>query len=240
MNDEARALRWAQKVWRDTPPSDVEIGLGVDRVARRFAVPRRSFVARNAWWIAGATAAVLGAIPFATRAAWLGGHASPPQTTLSEPRPTPAAPEGKSEAPLHPESLDGVDESTPLPAERASDVDRDAPTGDISGFDANHRGSMRRPSAASSRSGTERAWIDVSNALASHDYPLAEKLLLDLSTARHDPSTRAKAHLGLAQLEEARGECEPARRHARYAASIPDVDIKTVRRALELAARCER
>jgi hypothetical protein len=237
MNDEARALRWAQKVWRDTPASEVEIGLGVDRVARRFAVPRRSFVARNAWWIAGATAAVLGAIPFATRAAWPGGHASPSQATLGEPRSAPAAREEKSEPPV--QALDGVDESAP-PAERASDVDRDTPNGDESAFDANDRSSTRRPSAASSRSATERAWIDVSNALASHDYPLAEKLLLDLSTARHDPSTRAKAHLGLAQLEEARGECEPARQHARYAASIPDVDIKTVRRALELAARCER
>ena len=49
-----------------------------------------------------------------------------------------------------------------------------------------------------------------------------------------------KAHLGLAHLDEARNRCDEARKHALVAASIPDIEIKTVRRALELAARCTR
>jgi hypothetical protein len=44
----------------------------------------------------------------------------------------------------------------------------------------------------------------------------------------------------LAQLEEARENCATARDHALRAASTPNVEIKTMRRALELAARCAR
>src|SRR5205085_12305234 len=96
------------------------------------------------------------------------------------------------------------------------------------------------PLAPAERAVSEPTWSDVSEALAARDHARAERLLLELSSARHDPGTRAKAHLGLAQLDEAKNDCESARKHALYAASIPDIEIKTVRRALELAARCER
>ena len=83
-------------------------------------------------------------------------------------------------------------------------------------------------------------WVDVSNALAAHDHALAERLLVELTGQEHDANTRAKAYLGLAQLDESRGNCDRARQRALVAAAVPDVEIKTVRRALELAARCAR
>ena len=82
--------------------------------------------------------------------------------------------------------------------------------------------------------------IEVSDALADSDHALAERLLHELASRGHDTNTRAKALLGLAQLDEARKDCEAARPRALRAAAMPNVEIKTMRRALELAARCAR
>jgi hypothetical protein len=83
-------------------------------------------------------------------------------------------------------------------------------------------------------------WADINAALGALDYNRAESLLLQLSDGRHDADTRAKAHLGLAQLAAASGDCEHARVLALGVAAAPGIEMKTVRRALELAVRCAR
>jgi hypothetical protein len=92
--------------------------------------------------------------------------------------------------------------------------------------------------AVSAADRLESTWADVNAALASLDYRRAESLLIQLSDGGHDADTRAKANLGLAQLAAARGDCDRARVVALGVAAAPGIEMKTVRRALELAVRC--
>jgi hypothetical protein len=232
MSDETRALRWAKQVWSESPVSETEVRLGADRVARHFAAPRRALVPRAAWRVAGVTAAVLGALAYAGRGAWFESHAparAPAPAFVEPPNdpPKPIAPSGEEEPPapvVAPPAVTG-----PVPTTGAGPAEKKRRSGPIA------------PSPASPpTTAVDASWIEVSDALAAHDHARAEQLLTELSNGRHDANTRAKAHLGLAQLDEAKNECESARKHALIAASIPDIEIKTVRRALELAARCAR
>lgn len=86
----------------------------------------------------------------------------------------------------------------------------------------------------------DATWSGVNAALGSLDYKRAEGLLLQLSEGNHDADTRAKAHLGLAQLAAAHNDCERARVLALGVAAAPGIEMKTVRRALELAVSCAR
>jgi hypothetical protein len=97
--------------------------------------------------------------------------------------------------------------------------------------------SGRSSSAATPR---QPSWSDVNEALAAHDRARASALLSRLAEHGPDPDTRAKAMLGIAQLEAGGGDCEKGRRLALEVAARPGIEIKTVRRALELASRCAR
>jgi hypothetical protein len=232
VNDEKRALRWASAVWRASPPSEREIRIGADRIARRLTGSRSVWRAGKPWAMSVATAALLGVIGYAGRGALFEparsstgpGH---PSNQVEEERrasdddheaPTALGADGVPAAPNR--QRDGTDAPTPIGA-------TPQPT------DAVPRPSTLHPSA-------EPTWTDVSEALAVPDHARAEKLLIELAGRGHDANTRAKAHLGLAQLYEGHSNCEAAKQHALRAAAIPDVEIKTVRRALELAARCAR
>jgi hypothetical protein len=100
----------------------------------------------------------------------------------------------------------------------------------------------RRVSQAQARALAERepSWSDVNEALAVHDRARANELLARLAERGPDADTRAKALLGIAQLEAGAGDCETGRRLALEVAARPGIEIKTVRRALELASRCAR
>ena len=184
-----------------------------------------------------ATAALLGAIGYAGRDAWHEPARSVPagKSAPDERHVEPAPNEGAREATPH-ERADEVraDEVTPPATARGNGTDAPRPIG------AATPGSDALPKLAPPRASAEPTWIDVSDALAVPDRARAEKLLVELAGRGHDANTRAKAHLGLAQLDEARNDCESAKQHALRAAAIPNVEIKTVRRALELAARCAR
>lgn len=95
-------------------------------------------------------------------------------------------------------------------------------------------------SAMTEKEKIDATWSGVNAALGSLDYKRAEGLLLQLSEGNHDADTRAKAHLGLAQLAAARNDCERARVLALGVAAAPGIEMKTVRRALELAVSCAR
>jgi hypothetical protein len=239
MSDQVRALRWAREVWRETPPSDREIQLGADRVARRFEIPRRRWTAQKAWSLAGATAAFLGTLAYAGRGTW-----QQPPSRVGRPAPVVHADSEQAVGASRGNARD-VEHAVGASRGNAHDVEhddsrnetRDEPTPAEIPSPMAHRAP---PDQRMTRPVTEPTWVDVSNALAAHDYAHAEKLLIELTGRDHDANTRAKAHLGLAQLEEARQNCGAARNHALRAAAVPDVEIKTVRRALELATRCSR
>jgi hypothetical protein len=84
------------------------------------------------------------------------------------------------------------------------------------------------------------SWAEVSEALSGGNDERAQKLLSDLARRGSDANDRAKAKLGLAQLEAAHGNCARARVVAHQVAATQGIDLKTVRRALELAEHCTR
>jgi hypothetical protein len=86
----------------------------------------------------------------------------------------------------------------------------------------------------------DTSWRAVSDALALGKQWRAEQLLTRLAERGVDANTRAKAKLGLGQLEASRGRCTKARQLALAVASQEGIETKTARRALELAARCLR
>lgn len=92
------------------------------------------------------------------------------------------------------------------------------------------------------RAGTTRlpSWSDVNEALATHQSGRASDLLGRLAARSPDADTRAKALLGIAQMEAGAGNCEKGRRLALEVAARPHIEIKTIRRALELASRCAK
>jgi hypothetical protein len=234
MSDEARALRWAKDVWRETPTPESEIEQGADRVAQRFVAPRRAFLPRKAWKLAGVTA-VLGALAYTTRGAWLPRHAPSNEAPLApiEPRvELPVTPVTRPPAVVEPLAPPEAPAAEPAPLGHASPSDKS--------IEKKRRATPALEIPPAAAEAPDTTWVEVSDALAARDHDAAEKLLLELASGRHDANTRAKAHLGLAQLDESKNRCESARKHALIAASIPDIEIKTVRRALELAARCAR
>jgi hypothetical protein len=193
-------------------------------------VPRRALVPRTAWKLAGVTAVVLGALAYAGRGVWLESHAPAhgPAPALAEPPvQPPAIPLSTRDEPPAPAA-----ESAPEPAVGTALVETPP--------EKKRTGGPKAQAPVSPSAAVDANWLEVSEALAARDHARAEKLLTELSSSRHDADTRAKAHLGLAQLDESKHDCESARKHALIAASIPDIEIKTVRRALELAARCTR
>jgi hypothetical protein len=236
MSGEGRALRWAKDVWRESPASENEIERGVDRVAQRFVAPRRTFVPRRAWKVAGVTA-VLGALAYTTRGGWLPRHAPSNEAPPAPIEPRVELPVTGGTRPLTPAAVEPpappeVPAAEPAPLAHPSSPDK--------AIDKKRRTAPAVDPAPPATEGPDTTWVEVSEALAARDHDAAERLLLELANGRHDANTRAKAHLGLAQLDESKNRCESARKHALIAASIPDIEIKTVRRALELAARCAR
>jgi hypothetical protein len=82
------------------------------------------------------------------------------------------------------------------------------------------------------------SWAEVSEALSGDDEKRAQSLLSDLARRGQSADDRAKAKLGLAQLEASHGNCSKARILALQVAAVQGIELKTVRRALELAAHC--
>jgi hypothetical protein len=113
--------------------------------------------------------------------------------------------------------------------------------------EASSRSRGTRTEGAARRIGTARggaarlpSWSDVNEALAARDRGRASDLLKRLAERSPDADTRAKALLGIAQMEAGAGNCERGRRLALDVAARPGIEIKTVRRALELASRCAK
>jgi hypothetical protein len=81
-------------------------------------------------------------------------------------------------------------------------------------------------------------WAEVNTALQAGDSEKARDGLRRLATAPDEP-TRAKAHLGLAQLALARGDCTLARIEAQQVLAPSNVPDKLRARARRLLERCD-
>ena len=259
MSDERRRLLLARETWRTMHPSETEVLRAAKRIASKFP-PRKAFsFGRRVRMVSGAMATIAG-IAYAGSGNWsdiaarIRGGSAPRATTEEQVTPAVARAADRNSGPHDPkEDRVGVvperlamDEPNPAAAEAAAKVSKKK----VVRAPAPPR--ARRNAAAVAAVGTdvkdpvsaadrlESTWADVNAALGSLDYRRAEALLIELSDGGHDADTRAKANLGLAQLAASRGDCERARVLALGVAAAAGIEMKTVRRALELAVRCAR
>jgi hypothetical protein len=259
MSDERRRLLLARETWRSMHPSDMEVLRAAKRIANKFP-PRKAFsFGRRVRMLSGAMATVAG-IAYAGSGNWaditarFGGTGAARATTEEQVVPVAARTATSRNSGPHdpkedrigvvPERL-AMDEPAPVIADtpvkiskkkvvRAAVMPRARRTATAPGAMA---ADAKEPASTVDLDST---WADVNAALGSLDYRRAESLLVQLSDAGHDADTRAKANLGLAQLAASRGDCERARVLALGVAAAPGIEMKTVRRALELAVRCAR
>ena len=252
MTEEQRRLLLARETWRATQvPAEMEVMQAAKRIAAKMP-PRKSLsFGRQVRMVSGALATIAG-IAYAGSDAFTelsgrfgrGPNARPlteeqVQQQLQQERRAKLPHDPKEDrVGVVPERL-AVDAAAPAPADSDAKVSkkkvaRSAPS------------RPRRPEAVEGKGLTasvdrvDPTWTDINAALGALDYRRAESLLLQLADNWHDADTRAKAHLGLAQLAASRGDCERARVLALNVAAAPGIDMKTVRRALELAVRCAR
>jgi hypothetical protein len=248
MTEEQRRLLLARETWRSMHPAETEVVRAAQRIAAKIQ-PRKSVsFGRQVRMVSGALATIAG-IAYAGSDAFteLSGRfgLGPRARALTEEQVTAA--ERRTKLPHDPkEDRVGV-----VPERLAMDAGAPAPA------DSAIKPSKKKVARAAVRprraevaatsqpliasvDRVDPTWADINAALGALDYRRAESLLMQLADHWHDADTRAKAHLGLAQLAASRGDCERARVLALGVAAAPGIDMKTVRRALELAVRCAR
>jgi hypothetical protein len=258
MSDDERRLQLARDAWRSMRPSDAEVTWAARRIATRFSPRKALTLGRRVRMVSGALATIAG-IAYAGTGDWLEFDLGRLHNALSTVR-------SSDEMAPAPESRRGDGhEAMPRPAPRVVAVES-LPVPVIAEAPATIKKNKARPSSARLRAASpagagalanssafangapgmtekekiDATWSGVNAALGSLDYKRAEALLSQLSEGNHDADTRAKAHLGLAQLAAARNDCERARVLALGVAAAPGVEMKTVRRALELAVSCAK
>jgi hypothetical protein len=247
MNEEQRRLLLARQTWRSMHPTDMEVLRAAKRIGAKLQPRRMPGLGRRVRMVSGALATIAG-IAYAGSGSWsdiagMWGR-GPHARALTEERVTPV--EARTSGPhdpkaervgVVPERL-AIDAPPPAPVETAVKPKKKAV-----------RSAVARPRRAETADGRELAssvdrldatWADVNAALGVADQTRAETLLLQLADAGHDADTRAKARLGLAQLAASRGDCDRARVLALGVAAASGIEMKTVRRALELAVRCAK
>jgi hypothetical protein len=259
-------LARAQQVWRSSGPSDDQIRRGALRVARKLRVRRRTQKSRTFWAMAGAVTACMATLAYAARG-HLGGVLDTEHPALTPSDANAAETANRSGRSVMPNSLpptravlaaDSTDAPVLPPFASALDVQappapaRDTPPPSVAHTPQPSVAQTPLPSSTTtplahrsresdrlrSAEGANASWRTVSDALAAGDEARAEQLLQRLAHHGRDADTRSKAKLGLAQLEASRGQCARARQLALAIASEPGTNANTVRRALDLAARC--
>jgi hypothetical protein len=248
MTEEQRRLLLARETWRSAHPTEIEVVRAANRIAAKIPPRKALSFGRQVRMVSGAMATIAG-IAYAGSDAFteLSGRfgrgtqaraLTEEQASQQDRRPKLPHDPKEDRIGVTPERL-ALDASAPAPADSAMKATkkkvarsaaprpRRVEAADVKGLTA----SVDR---------LDPTWADINAALGSLDYRRAESLLMQLADNWHDADTRAKAHLGLAQLAAARGDCERARVLALNVAAAPGIDMKTVRRALELAVRCAR
>ena len=256
MTEEQRRLLLARETWRSAHLPETEVVRAANRIAAKIQ-PRRSLtLGRHVRMVSGALATIAG-IAYAGSGGWTelserfgrgpGARAVTEEQTQRVERRTKGPHDSKTQGPhdpkedrvgVVPENL-AVDASAPAPADSAGKATKKKVARGVAGR-SRRAETAEGKGLVASVDRVDPTWADVNAALGALDYRKAESLLLQLADGWHDADTRAKAHLGLAQLAAARGDCERARVLALGVAATQGIDMKTVRRALELAVRCAR
>jgi hypothetical protein len=245
MTDHQHLMDQAREAWQATAPSEQEIQRGAARVGRRLTGRTKSLGHRRILVSVGGCAAFLAALAYAGTREWIAF----PGATRVTPQPT-AAPK-IIDTPKVIDTAKVID--TPKPPTRqapslAPNPDPpSAPSSLVIAPPAPESSTVaRRPAAAadegvkspSAEKALTPSWAEVSEALSGGDENHAQSLLSDLARRGQSADDRAKAKLGLAQLEASHGNCSKARILALQVAAVQGIELKTVRRALELAAHC--
>ncbi|HMI83240.1 MAG TPA: hypothetical protein VK550_04050 [Polyangiaceae bacterium] len=248
MNDERRRLLLARDTWRSMHPTQMEVLRAAKRIATRFQPRTTLSFGRRVRMVSGALATIAG-IAYAGSGGWAdiagsfgrgpGTRGLDDATTAIESRTTGPRDPMAERVGVVPERL-AVDSPAPAPAESAPKAKKKLAHGGAHGTVSRQRRveSADGKGLVASIDRVDPTWADVNAALGTRDVNRAESLLLQLADGWRDADTRAKANLGLAQLAAARGDCERARVLALGVAAAPGIEMKTVRRALELAVRC--
>jgi hypothetical protein len=248
MTEEQRRLLLARQTWRAMHANETEVLLSAKRIAAKFQ-PRKSLsFGRRVRMVSGALATVAG-IAYAGSGSWAdlagkwGGRsgarsvAEDRTTATVQPRTTGPHDPREERTGVVPERL-AIDQPTPPFLEPVAKPKKKIVRRIVAR--ARVAEGVEVKELASSVDHLDASWADVNAALGSADQSRAESLLLQLADTGHDPDTRAKARLGLAQLAAARGDCDRARVLALGVAAGSGIEMKTVRRALELAVRCAK
>lgn len=249
-----RRLELVRRAWQADAADDAETEAAVRRLSRRLEARRKPRdPARRVLSLGIALLAFGATVAFAAsggRLPGLGGAgASEPRPAtappllerLPAPEPPPSrvaprsapAPEPESEAPAPAPRPAAAPRSGAAPRAPAPSAVRSA--GEAPAPDPTPASGAVAESAAPASA----SWTEVSEALAARDDGRARQALEALGRDA-DPTTRAKARLGLAQLAASRGDCAHARSLAQEVAASPDADARTSARARALAARCAR
>jgi hypothetical protein len=236
-------MSMAREAWRTAAPDADEVRRGAERVARRLRVLPQAPLVRPIFVSLGAGAACLAALAYAGIAGWSGLH----RAGTHDPAVVATA-ESATALPTLP-SLAASPPNIQFPPEPAPGPAAATVTVPLNEKNESHASDepIRPHSVTAARSAVpERkespvpSWAEVKDALGGGDEKRAQTLLSDLARRGNDADDRAKAKLGLAQLEASHGNCAEARILAMQVAALQGIELKTVRRALELAARCTR
>ncbi|HKQ69732.1 MAG TPA: hypothetical protein VJT73_10355, partial [Polyangiaceae bacterium] len=249
MSDQDRTLALAREIWKSARPGPAEVRRGADRLGRRLRLRRQPLLRRKTWTLMGSFAVFFGALVYAKNGE-VGGpidaqrdakHLLPmngpgPALVPTEPESSPSDRDtnlgASSNAATQRRAARWVPSEVTPPSEPSA-ISPPAPvettiekTREVS---PQATRAAKRPLAVVKPAGNEASWIEISDALTAGDQKGAEKLLSNLSAGADDADTRAKAKLGLAQLEASRGHCANARTLALQASVVPDIEPKTMR-----------
>jgi hypothetical protein len=237
--DDSDIMARAREAWQSAAPSETEIRRGAERVGKRLHARPRFFVRRPMVVSAAACAGLVAALAYAANQKWIEtprNHDRDPRTSIvpsvaapPEPAPLPKAPHVEAAPPSVTSQVESPLVVPPPSVELAPRATAQPPS------IATPPDAKESPGSAPSN---VPSWAEVSEALSGGDEPRAQKLLSDLARRGHDANDRAKAKLGLAQLEASHGNCARARDLALQVAAIQGIELKTVRRALVLATSC--
>lgn len=235
-----RQLEDLRNAWKSSLPDDED----VTRAARRIATAmrrqqRRGKARRRSLVLASAAILMLGALAYAASGTWK-SEQSPSTERVRTQKATVQAPFTPEKRRKNDPSVSRADSPrkapNPISAGPASPP-KTTPAPQLT--DRANAKAAPEPVGQRGAEPTEAKWRDVGQALALDDTSRAKRALTELSK-NDDPSTRAKAMLGLAKLELSRGNHARALRLAREVTTMTEIGASLRARAHRVVERASK